>query len=116
MICDVLLVPVKPRSFDVWAAGNIAELVRAVRGIRGDFRACFVLNECWPQGNDNEEAAEALRGVEGIETLACTVGRRKAFSDAAAAGKSVAEHKPLDKKAVAEIQELVDSLYADICA
>lgn len=116
LICDALLVPVKPRNFDLWASGNIADVVRRARQRRledgkPDFRSCFVINEAHARGKDNNDAIEALREVEGMETLSCMVGDRKAFSDAAAAGKSVSEHKPLDKKAVAEIQELVDSFY-----
>jgi hypothetical protein len=46
-----------------------------------------------------------------METLPCVVVRRKAFPNAFSAGLSVTEHVPRDRKAIDEIQSVVDSMY-----
>jgi chromosome partitioning protein len=47
----------------------------------------------------------------GLELLKYTIGRRKAFSNAAAAGRSVAEYQPKDTKAIEELNRLVQAVY-----
>src|SRR5215212_4526151 len=79
-VSQTLLIPVQPRSFDVWAVGQIAELVREAREINDRLQALVVLNAADPQGHDNEEAVEAVREVEGLVVLDGVIGRRKAFS------------------------------------
>ena len=62
-VADVVLIPVKPRSFDLWGVDQTAELVREAREINDRLRAVAVLNEADPQGKDNQTAMEALREV-----------------------------------------------------
>jgi chromosome partitioning protein len=59
-VADVLLVPVQPRSFDVWALDQVAALVVEAREINTDLRALAFLNSADAQGRDNTEAQEAL--------------------------------------------------------
>jgi chromosome partitioning protein len=105
-VADVLLVPVQPRSFDVWALDQVAALVVEAREINSDLRALAFLNAADPQGRDNAEAQEALREVAAVETLDLMVVRRKAFPNAAAQGRGVVEQQPRDAKAVDEITAL----------
>jgi chromosome partitioning protein len=105
-VADVLLVPVQPRSFDVWALDQVAALVAEAREINPDLRALAFLNAADPQGRDNAEAQEALREVAAVETLDLMVVRRKAFPNAAAQGRGVVEQQPRDAKAVDEITAL----------
>lgn len=107
-VAEVVLIPVKPRSFDLWGVDQTADLVREAREINDRLRAVAVLNEADPQGKDNDAAAEALREVEGIELAPLLIVRRKAFPNAAAAGLSVLEHD--DPKAREELSRLADFL------
>lgn len=107
-VAEVVLIPVQPRSFDIWGVDQTAELVRDARNINEDLRAMAVLNCADSQGKDNEAAAEALRGVVGIELAQYKIVRRKAFPNAAAAGLSVLEYD--DPKASSELGFLLDSL------
>jgi chromosome partitioning protein len=63
---------------------------------------------------DNREAAEALTDVDGIEYLPFTIVRRKAFPNAAAQGLSVLEYVPRDRKAVKELNALIEHLYGNV--
>ncbi len=107
-VADRLLVPVQPRSFDVWAVERMAELVAEARALNERLEAFSVLNAADAQGRDNEEAAAALREVPGIAYLPGPLVRRKAFPNAAAVGRSVLEQSQgqRDPKAVGELEAL----------
>lgn len=113
IISDVLLVPFQPRSYDVWALDDIVGLVSEARSIRDGLQAYAVLNMADPgeRSNDNTEAAEAVAEVPEFEYLPAPIRRRKAFANAAGAGLSVLEHKPVDSKAKDELNEIIRILY-----
>lgn len=108
-VADLVLIPVKPRSFDLWGVDQTADLVREAREINDQLRAIVVLNEADAQGKDNEAATDALREVEGLELAPTMIVRRKAFPNAAAAGLSVLEYD--DPKAREELKQLSDFLF-----
>jgi len=107
-VAETVIIPVQPRSFDVWGVDQTAELVRDARHINERLRALVVLNNADSQGKDNDAAADALRGIEGIELTPHVIVRRKAFPNAAASGLSVLEHD--DPKASEELARLIESL------
>ncbi|MEZ4614354.1 MAG: AAA family ATPase [Caldilineaceae bacterium] len=110
-ITETLLIPVQPRSFDIWAVDQMAELVAEAREVNDRLKAYIVLNAADAQGRDNEDAAEALREIKGLDLLPLTVGRRKAFPNAAATGCAVTEYSPKDHKAIEELSNLAHLLY-----
>ena len=110
-VADVLLVPFVPRSFDVWTLEKVSELVGEMRTVNPDLRAYAFINRADPAGRDNQEAAEIIRETAELEFIDCPLGSRKAFSNAAAKGLAVVEHKPLDSKAVSEIETLYKYLF-----
>lgn len=111
-VSNAVLIPMQPRSFDLWALYQIAELVKEAREINDALRALVVLNVADPAGRDNEEAAEAVREIEGLELLDATIGRRKAFPNAAAFGKAVTEMTPRDPKAIEELTAVARAVYS----
>jgi chromosome partitioning protein len=111
-VTNTLLIPVQPRSFDVWAIDQMADLVREAREINPGIWAAMILNAADAQGHDNEDAAEALQGIDGIELLKITIGRRKVFPNAASAGKAVLEQSPKDPKAIEELTALLQVIYS----
>jgi len=108
-VAEVVLIPVKPRSFDLWGVDQTADLVKEAREINDRLRAITVLNEADPQGKDNQAAIDALKEVEGIELAPVQIIRRKAFPNAAAAGLSVLEYN--DPKASDEFRQLTGFLF-----
>jgi chromosome partitioning protein len=107
-VADVVLIPVQPRSYDIWAIDQMGALVTEAREVH-ELRAVTVLNAADSQGKDNEEAAAALRQVEGLEHCPAIIVRRKAFPNAGSAGRSVLEYE--DSKASAELNELITFVY-----
>ena len=110
-VAHSVLVPVQPRSFDIWAMEKMAELVKEAREVNDPLRAMAVLNAADAQGKDNEDAAEALGEIQGIHCLPCVIVRRKAFPNAAATGRAVIEHQPRDAKAIEEITILAAAVF-----
>lgn len=108
-IADVVLIPVKPRSFDLWGVDQTADLVKEAREINEHLRAIVVLNEADVQGKDNQAAIEALGEIVGLEISPIMIVRRKAFPNAAAAGLSVLEYD--DPKAREELTQLMNFLF-----
>ena len=105
-VSDMLLVPVQPRTFDVWALDQVAALVKEAREINPDLKALAFLNGADAQGRDNAEAQEAMAAVDGIETTDLVLIRRKAYPNAASQGRGVVEMQPKDPKAIDELVSL----------
>jgi chromosome partitioning protein len=108
-VADVVLIPVKPRSFDLWGVDQTADLIKEAREINEGLRAVAVLNEADAQGKDNQAAMEALGEIEGIELAPVSIVRRKAFPNAAASGLSVLEYD--DPKAREELTQLTNFIF-----
>ena len=108
-VTEVILIPTKPRSFDLWGVDQTADLISEAREINDPLRAIAVLNEADPQGKDNQAAFDALAEVPGLEIAPVMIGRRKAFPNAAASGLSVIEYHD-DHKASDEMRQLVEFL------
>jgi chromosome partitioning protein len=106
-----LLIPVKPRSYELWGADDTALVVSEARA-RGNtsLRAVAVLNEADHLGEADNSAAEAeLESKDGLEVAPTRIIRRKAFPDAAARGRGVIEYK--DPKATQELTDLLAFLH-----
>src|SRR3954453_240321 len=68
-VADMVLIPVQPRSFDLWAIDAMQALVSEAREINDRLRAEVVINAADAQGSDNEAAAEVLREAQGLDFL-----------------------------------------------
>lgn len=113
VLSDLLIVPFQPRSYDVWALEDMAELIDEVNSVRDGLRCFAVLNaaDTNPHSTDNEEAREALADYPQFEYLPTPIFRRKSFANAAGSGLSVLEVKPQDTKAVAEMTALYNCIF-----
>jgi len=111
MLADVVIIPFLPRSVDIWAMADMAELVKEAHSMRDTLKVFAVLNSADPRGSDNGAAAEAVAEFEHITYLDAPVGRRKALADAMGDGLSVLEWKPKDEKAIDEITRLVNLVF-----
>jgi chromosome partitioning protein len=113
LLADVLVVPFQPRSYDVWALADVAELVEEVRSLRDGLRVLAVLNlaDAVHQGADNQQAAQAVSEWP-FTLIDAPIRRRKAFANAAGFGQSVLETTPRDAKACAELNAVLSHVFA----
>ena len=92
-VSDVLLIPFAPRSFDIWTVDKVATLIEEMRAVNPKVKALAFLNRTDPQGQgtENEEAAELLRGMQGLIFIDAPIRFRKAYAHAASQGLAVTE-------------------------
>lgn len=107
---NVYLVPFAPRSLDIWTLRKVENLISEVLPFNPELRCLTFINKADARGTYKEEAAELLRSSEFLHFLETAVGNRISFANAAAAGLGALEVKPMDEKAIAEINDLCTSL------
>lgn len=112
VVGDTFLVPFVPRSFDVWTLEKVSNLVSEMKAGNPKLKAYTFINRADSRGQDNEDAAEALKDAQELVFIHTPLGARKAFSNAAASGLSVTELKPSDAKASEEIMALYEHVFA----
>lgn len=64
-VSDTLLVPIHPRTFDIWAIDQVVALTEEARTLNDRLESLAVLSAAAPTGRDNEQAADALWGEIG---------------------------------------------------
>lgn len=105
---DLVLVPVKPSSLDVWAATDVVKLIEEVRTFRPDLRASFVINERRPNTRLARDVEEALKGI-GLDVCKTSIHTRSAYPVAIGQGQSVLDTEPKGKAAL-EIGQLLTEI------
>lgn len=110
-VSDILLIPVQPRSFDIWALEQVSSLIEEAKEVNDNLKALAFLNAADSTGKDNEEAAKVIEEYTTLKYLPSLITRRKSFPNAAAIGKSILEMVPKDQKAVEELKALEASIF-----
>lgn len=104
---DVVLIPIRPSGFDIWATEKFIESYEQAKMLKDDMRAFFVINEYNPRANLNNEIKEALKELE-IDTLKTTFRTRIAYGEASVLGMGAYEYK--DPKAKKEATDLANEV------
>ena len=110
LVTDILLLPIAPESVEIWAIDDILAIVEEARAIR-DVRVFAVLNRAKSYGKDNRDTQAAIRDYSEITLLNVAIGARSVYGSAFGLGRSVAEYRPLNKKAAAELAMLMAELF-----
>lgn len=109
-VCRRVLVPVPPRSADVWTTDMITDMVGDARISNPGLQVSFAVNLAFPRGADNSEALSYLRAnFPRADIASVPIVSRKTWSDGLGVGRSVIE-APRDSKAIAELDALVEHL------
>ena len=97
---DIVLIPTKPRAFDLAALEPVAELVSFAK------KPAFVVLNAVPAGATvlSEEAKTAAKEI-GLAMCPVELGDRAAFHRSSAKGETASESEP-DGKAAAEIEAM----------
>ncbi|SEL95165.1 plasmid segregation oscillating ATPase ParF [Pseudoxanthomonas sp. GM95] len=110
LAADLVLVPVQPSPYDLWASAEMVSLIQEARTFRPALRAAFVINRRITGTIIGREAREALAG-QSLPALRCELHQRVVFADSVAAGRLACESAP-GSVAAAEIRALADELLA----
>jgi len=107
MACDVVLIPVQPSPYDIWAAEEVVKLIEEARIYKDSLKAAFVVNRKIANTAIGRDVGEALAGYT-IPALASSITQRVIFAEAAAAGLAV--HEVAEGPAAAEVEALKNEL------
>lgn len=105
---DLVLVPVQPSPYDVWAAQEIMKLITEASVFKENLKSVFVINRKIVNTAIGRDVAEALSGFN-IPVLRAAISQRVAFAESAASGRTVLETDPKGA-AAKEIKALVNEL------
>lgn len=105
-VADFVLVPFKPRSFDIWTLEQASRIITEAMSVNERLCAATFISMADPHGSDNREAAQLLEELDVLTFSELSLGNRKAFANAAANGLAVTELRPSDWKAEREITAL----------
>ncbi len=105
---DIVLVPVQPSPYDVWAAKEIVDLLVEVREFKEDLKRAFVINRKIVNTAIGRDVTEALAAYE-LPVLKAQVCQRVPFAECAAEGKTVLETAP-GSAAAREVEALTDEI------
>jgi len=81
LAADLVLIPVQPSSYDVWAASETVELITEAQAFKPSIQVAFVINRRIPNTVIGRDVEEALSEYE-IPTLKQAIAQRVAFSEA----------------------------------
>nr|WP_234983822.1 ParA family partition ATPase [Pseudacidovorax sp. RU35E] len=107
LAADLVLIPVQPSAYDVWATQEMVALIQEAQVFRPGLRAAFVINRRIVGTVIGREARDALAD-QPFPTLRADIAQRIAFADCVAAGKLVWEVAPKGA-AAREIWALADA-------
>jgi chromosome partitioning protein len=108
MASDMVLIPIQPSPYDVWAAAETVQLVREAQQFKEDLKVAFVVNRKIANTAIGRDVASALAEFE-VPVLPVAVHQRVLFAESAAQGLAVFEAAP-NSDAAREIAQLVLSV------
>ncbi|SHM14121.1 plasmid segregation oscillating ATPase ParF [Nitrosospira sp. Nsp11] len=108
MAADMILIPVQPSPYDIWAADEVVKLIEDARVFKETLLSYFVINRKITNTAIGRDSVEALAAYS-IPVLSSAVVQRIIFAESAAQGKAVYE---IDEEgpAAVEIELLKDEI------
>jgi chromosome partitioning protein len=104
MASDLVLIPVQPSPYDVWAAKEIVDLVNDVIAFKENLKSVFVINRKIVNTAIGRDVIDALSEYE-LPVLKAQICQRVSFAESAARGQTVLETEP-ESIASQEVQAL----------
>lgn len=104
LAADLVLIPVQPSPYDVWASAEMVSLIREAQVFRPALRAAFVINRRVSTTVIGREARNALTD-QALPSLLSEVRQRIVFADSVARGQ-LARELDADSNAAREIAAL----------
>lgn len=105
---DIVLIPVQPSPYDVWAAKDVVDLLNDAQPFKENLKIAFIVNRRIANTAIGRDVVEALAEYP-FPVLTSQVCQRVAFAESAATGKTVLETDP-QGLAAKEIESLVEEV------
>jgi chromosome partitioning protein len=94
MASDLVLIPVQPSPYDLWAASETVQLIREARIYKENLRAAFVINRKIANTAIGRDFAAAFDQFPETPVLEAELMQRVIYAESAARGLSVFEAAP----------------------
>jgi chromosome partitioning protein len=108
MASDLILIPVQPSPYDVWAAAETVQLIQEAQAFRDELKAAFVINRKIVNTAIGRDVANTLEHF-GVPVLPHHLCQRVLYAESAGQGLAVAEVAP-NGEAARELAALVQSV------
>ncbi len=108
LAADVVVIPVQPSPFDVWATAETVDLVSEAKIYKGTLKSVIALNRKIVNTAIGRDVREALATL-GLPIMRADVSQRVAFAEAVATGQTVTDIAP-DSPGAREIDALASEL------
>jgi chromosome partitioning protein len=106
---DVVLIPVQPSPYDIWAAEDLVEVIKTRQQVAdGKPKAAFVISRQINNTNLGKEVREALNGY-GLPVFEAGTFQRIIYAKTAATGTTVIDAEP-NSDAANEIKQIAKEL------
>jgi chromosome partitioning protein len=105
---DIVLVPVQPSPYDVWAAKEIVDLLGEASGFKENLKNAFVINRKVVNTAIGRDVTDALASYP-LPVLKTAITQRVGFAESAAQGGTVLDTDP-NSRASQEVRALVDEI------
>ena len=108
MASDIVIIPVQPSPYDIWAAQEVVTMIREAMIFRPELKAAFAINRKINNSVIGRDVQDALKGYE-FPVLKTAIGQRVVFAEAVNKGRLVRE---IDASSAAAKE--VEEITADI--
>ncbi len=108
MASDIVVIPVQPSPYDIWAAEEVVKLIDEARVFKENIKSVFVVNRKITNTAIGRDVREALAAYP-IHVLDAAIAQRVVFAEAAAQGQAIFEIDPTGP-AVAEVEAVAAEL------
>lgn len=90
MASDIVLIPVQPSPYDIWASEEVVKLIDEARVYKETLKSVFVINRKIANTAIGRDVSEAL-SIYPVKTMKASITQRVIFAEAAAQGMAVHE-------------------------
>ena len=105
---DIVLIPIQPSPYDVWAVHDVVELIQEAAIYKPPLKAAFIINRMIVNTAIGRDVKDALEDYP-FSIFESTICQRVAFAESAARGLTVLETNPKGT-AAREILNLTEEL------
>jgi chromosome partitioning protein len=105
---DMVVIPVQPSPYDVWAAKEIVDLINEVIILKPNLKSAFAINRKIVNTAIGRDVSEALAAYN-LPVLKTAICQRVAFAESAQQGLTVLETDP-NGQAAQEVAALCDEI------
>jgi chromosome partitioning protein len=115
VVAQRAFIPIQASQFDIWTLKSMDDLVETAQTVNPELQAWVVISRAStnPSVTESKEARELIEDFEHLSLANTVIRDRIAYRKAAQGGRSIAEMRPVDPKALDEVRTLFHEVFGD---